>query len=253
MKVNTDSLILGSWAEPGRATHILDIGTGSGILALMMAQKSEHSFHSSADEQRVDNQQAVRIDAIEIDEDATAQATLNFKNSKWANQLFARCCDVNSFTSPYLYDVVISNPPYFDSPAKRSNAYNQQSQPRNVARQTLALSAEKFFELSQEMLELNGHLYCVYPFSLESRVIQIAASHSFALEKQLYVRHESNSTPYLCAFHFRKLALTPTLSPIENVGVINEEASKTTLTIRDAQGNYTSEYKVLCQPFYLKF
>ncbi|TKB00761.1 DUF890 domain-containing protein [Alteromonas portus] len=253
MKVNTDSLILGSWAEPGPAKHVLDIGTGSGILALMMAQKLEHSFHSSADEQRVDNQQAVRIDAIEIDENATAQAALNFKNSKWANQLFARCCDVNSFTSPYLYDVVISNPPYFDSPAKRSNAYNQQSQPRNVARQALALSAEEFFEVSQEMLELNGHLYCVYPFSLEARVIQIAASYSFALEKQLYVRHESNSTPYLCAFHFRKLALTSTLSPIENIGVINEEASKTTLTIRDAQGNYTSEYKALCQPFYLKF
>ena len=52
MKVNTDSLILGSWAEPGSAKHILDVGTGSGILALMMAQKSEHFFHSSTDEQR---------------------------------------------------------------------------------------------------------------------------------------------------------------------------------------------------------
>jgi len=253
MKVNTDSLILGSWAEPGTAKHILDVGTGSGILALMMAQKSEHFFHSSTDEQRVGNQRAVRIDAIEIDEDAAAQAALNFKNSKWANQLFSRCCDVNSFTSPYLYDVVISNPPYFDSPAKRSNAYNQQSQPRNLARQTLALGTEEFFEVSYKLLESNGHLYCVYPFSLEARVIQSAASYSFALEKQLYVRHESNSAPYLCAFHFRKLAITSTLSSIENVGVITEEASKTTLTIRDAQGNYTSEYKALCQPFYLKF
>ncbi|WP_394221616.1 tRNA1(Val) (adenine(37)-N6)-methyltransferase [Alteromonas gracilis] len=267
MKVNTDSLVLGSWAEPrptsGGMQRILDIGTGSGILALMMAQKAQllspKRTENSGDEpqssenQKTEYQTSIIIDAIEIDESAAKQAASNFKNAKWANQLFIYHCDVCAFMPPHQYKLIISNPPYFDSPTKKSNAYNAQTHARNVARQTSTLDPAGLLKASYTLLESQGDLYCVYPFSMESTVCQTAASEGFALEKLLYVRHTPDKQPYLCAFHFRKVTSDIKTVTQDSNALSSMAASKKTLTIRNAQGEYTCEYKALCQPFYLKF
>ncbi|MHC6648415.1 tRNA1(Val) (adenine(37)-N6)-methyltransferase [Alteromonas sp. HB246098] len=303
MKVNTDSLILGSWAnlraDISHAPRILDIGTGSGILALMMAQKAEgfyplsggdlelyshgadsssagstekksaekestSSFVSSGESLLSHNNNtagvdAIKIDAIEIDKDAAAQAAVNFKNSKWAGQLHIHNCDVAGFEPAYLYDTIISNPPYFEAPAKLSNAYNKQNYNRSVARQTFTLSPNELFNASSALLIESGQMYCVYPASMEADIIKTAASHGLLLEAMLYVQHTSDKDPYLCAFRFNKVMKNADGGHADCTAYADHQlfttkvANENALVIRDREGNYTNEYKALCQPFYLKF
>jgi tRNA1Val (adenine37-N6)-methyltransferase len=238
MKVNTDSLILGSWAEPNSAQRIVDIGTGSGILALMMAQKA---------------QALACIDAIEIDDGAAAQAAFNFQNAKWSKQLFIHHSDIKTFEAPYQYDMIITNPPYFDTPHQETKAYSTQPEKRNLARQTSSLNPNELFKRASAMLVELGSMYCMYPSSIEDNVIEIALSCGFALKKVMYVRHSSVKAPYLCVFHFTKRASG--LAGLNRQHVLASIAadSRQTLTIKDEQGQYTHEYKALCQPFYLKF
>ncbi|WP_269918354.1 tRNA1(Val) (adenine(37)-N6)-methyltransferase [Alteromonas sp. PRIM-21] len=308
MKVNTDSLILGSWAnlraDISHAPRILDIGTGSGILALMMAQKAEGFYPLSGGDLELDSHgadsssagstekdglvkkgaekestssfvssgksllshnndaprvEAIKIDAIEIDKDAAAQAAVNFKNSKWAGQLHIHNCDVAGFEPAYLYDTIISNPPYFESPAKLSNAYNKQNYNRSVARQTFTLSPNELFNASSALLIESGQMYCVYPASMEADIIKTAASHGLLLEAMLYVKHTSDKDPYLCAFRFNKVMKNADGGHADCTAYADHQlfttkvANENALVIRDREGNYTNEYKALCQPFYLKF
>lgn len=262
MKVNTDSLILGSWAklraDISHAPRILDIGTGSGILALMMAQKAESFFplNHNNDAPQVE---AIEIDAIEIDKDAAAQAAINFENSKWAGQLHIHNCDLAGFEPAYLYDTIISNPPYFESPAKLSNAYSKQSYNRSVARQTSTLSPDELFYASSALLIESGQMYCVYPASMEADIIKTAAGHGLLLEAMLYVKHTSDKNPYLCAFRFNKAMKNADGEHADCTAYADHQlftkkvTNENALIIKDREGNYTNEYKALCQPFYLKF
>ena len=119
MKVNTDSMLLGSWAQPGNAKRVLDIGTGSGILALMMAQKASS---------------AAQITAVDIDGLAAAQAAQNFAASPWSTQLQALTGDITSLTLSGRFDVIITNPPYFESVSGDSRAYTTLTTERATAR-----------------------------------------------------------------------------------------------------------------------
>lgn len=236
-------------ADVKHAPRILDIGTGSGILALMMAQKAES--------QLVDIE--FRIDAIEIDKDAAVQAAVNFENSKWAGQLHIHNCNVAGFKSAYLYDTIISNPPYFDSPAKLSNAYSKQSHNRSLARQTSTLSPDELFNASSALLIESGQMYCVYPASMKADIIKTAASYGLLLEAMLYVKHTSDKDPYLCAFHFNKVIKNANGGQEDWADYVDRQhftakiTNENALIIRDREGNYTNAYKALCQPFYLKF
>ena len=112
MKVNTDSLILGSWVSTDRSSSFLDIGTGSGILALMLAQKSAPT---------------ATVEAVEIDENALQQAKQNVATSQWPNKITILQTDVASYTPLRCFDVIVSNPPYFDEVNGRSRGYQLQS------------------------------------------------------------------------------------------------------------------------------
>ena len=97
MKVNTDGVLLGAWADVSKAKTILDIGTGTGVIALMMAQRNTDAL----------------IDAIDIDKPACEQAYENFKQSQWSERMLVFQTSLQEYNPPALYDLIISNPPYF--------------------------------------------------------------------------------------------------------------------------------------------
>jgi tRNA1Val (adenine37-N6)-methyltransferase len=121
MKVNTDGVLLGAWGDVSEAKRILDVGTGTGVIALMMAQKNA----------------IAEIHAIDVDNDAYLQAKENFENSKWASRLTSFHSSLQEFNPGMKYDVIISNPPYFIDDLKTS------SHRKNVAKHTVALTYEE--------------------------------------------------------------------------------------------------------------
>ena len=225
MKVNTDSLILGSWAKLNNATSVLDVGTGTGILSLMLAQRTS------------DN---VLIDAIDIDVSAAQQAQDNAVNSPWAHRINVSCSSLQSHNEK-SYDVIVSNPPYFDAPHEGSNAYKAQSVQRATARQTSALTPHDLFSYCQRHLKSNGWLNCVYPYSIKAQIINTASEFGLCAVQAMDISHDEQHEPYLTAYQFQH---AHTATPL-----IVEDA----LFIRNKAGEYSAAYKALCKPFYLKF
>jgi tRNA1Val (adenine37-N6)-methyltransferase len=225
MKVNTDSLILGSWAKVNNATSVLDVGTGTGILALMLAQRTS------------DN---VLIDAIDIDASAAQQAQENAANSPWTHRINVSCSSLQSHNEKG-YDVIVSNPPYFDAPHERSNAYTTQSTQRATARQNSALTPSDLFRYCQSHLKSKGWLNCVYPYSIKTQIIKTAAEFGLCAVHIMDVSHGEQREPYLTTYRFQH-AHTATPLIVED-----------TLFIRNKTGEYSAAYKALCKPFYLKF
>lgn len=223
MKVGTDSLLLGSWAQPNDASHILDIGTGSGILALMMAQKSTPEAH---------------IYAIDIDDDAFVQASENASASPWRKKVQTFHCALDDFNCDTLLDVIITNPPYFDAVDTTRRAFSRQTTQRHVARQERQLTPGKLFTFSAKQLKSNGALYCVYPYNRAPLILEEAKRNGLHPLRLMTVKHAQASSPYLMAFCFSK-----------REGHVNKEV----LIIRDGNGDYTAAYKTLCRDFYLRF
>ena len=160
MKVGTDAVLLGAWANPSHAKHILDIGTGTGIIALMLAQRS-----------------GARIDAIDIDHNAFIQAKENISACDWHERIYAHHIALQDYIrqSEYKYDLIVSNPPYFVDSSKalevsRTNARHTDHLPYDELLKgvlSLLLNTGKFYvilptkesELFREMAEANK-LYC---------------------------------------------------------------------------------------------
>ena len=118
MKVNTDGVLLGAWTDVDDARAILDIGTGTGVIALMMAQRRA----------------AAIIDAIDIDESAFGQASENFLNSMWSDRLYTHNISLQEYFPAKKYDLIISNPPYF------IDDYKTESHQKNIAKHSVSYS-----------------------------------------------------------------------------------------------------------------
>jgi tRNA1Val (adenine37-N6)-methyltransferase len=154
MKVGTDAVILGSWAEVKNSQKILDIGTGSGIIALMMAQKNEEA----------------KIKAIDIDENSIHEASQNFKQSPWSERLEAECIALQNYGLSHKnqFDHIISNPPFFSkgTPAPEKARHN--------ARHTDTLSAHDFFKYSKLLLTETRKISLIVPFDSSADWIKTA-------------------------------------------------------------------------------
>lgn len=223
MKVSTDSLILGSFAEPEDALNILDIGTGSGILALMMAQKSRPE---------------ARIMAIDIDEKAIAQAKDNVRLSPWPEKVTTRLCALQSLNGTGPFDLIVSNPPYFADATVPTSAYQTMQKSRGLARTEQGLSVGSLFANAAFLSTPNGRLCCMYPFERRPDVMKSAASHGWYPAQELVVQHSEVQAPYLCVLTFWR-----------NVVPFTTQS----LIIRQPDNQYTSDYRALCQDFYLNF
>jgi tRNA1Val (adenine37-N6)-methyltransferase len=223
MKVGTDSLLLGSWAQPNDAKLILDIGTGSGILALMMAQKSTLDAH---------------VYAVDVDDGAIIQASENVSASPWRNKVTTVHCALDDFDCDNPLDLIITNPPYFDAVDMTSSAFVRQTTQRSVARHEALLTTHALFTFSAKHLKSNGALYCVYPYNRAPSILEEAKRCGLHASRLMTVKHARTSSPYLMAFCFSKKEC---------------DLNKEVLIIRDGNGDYTAGYKTLCRDFYLRF
>ena len=221
MKVNTDGVLLGAAMTIREGDRILlDIGTGTGTIALMAAQRSVGPIH---------------IDAIDIDEPSASEAAANFQNSPWALSLHAHNMSldefVNSLPDDRLYDLIFSNPPYFE------DSLTAPDERKSAARHTSdGLSYRDIFEFAKVRLSKNGRISLVLPADQEAALCRYARMCGFHLFRILRVRTVPRKAPVRMVAEFSRRRC--------------EAVADQILTIQN-EGQYTEEYLSLMHDFYL--
>ena len=216
MKVNTDGVLLGAWADVAHAGTILDIGTGTGVIALMMGQRN----------------QAAMIDAIDIDEDAYIQAKENFAQSPWTNRLKVFHTSLQDFHPDKKYDLIISNPPYF------IDDFKTEDKQKNIAKHSISLSYQELISGISRLLTDTGEASLVLPVFNLSLLQSLAKEQGLFINTITEVTAVSGKAPYLTLIKLSKSDILP---------------ERRQLTIQTPDGYFTAEYRALTQDFYLKF
>ena len=219
MKIGTDGVLLGAWCPiDNDPFSVLDIGAGTGILSLMLAQRS----------------QAQQIDAIEIDEDAYEQCVENFENSPWSDRLFCFHAGLDEFVDEPEdeYDLILSNPPFY------SEDYKSNNDSRNMARFQEAMPFEDLIEAADLLLSENGIFAVIIPFKEEERFIDLCAEAELFPIKVTRVKGSHTSPIVRSLLAFKRFELS-VLQADELVIEINRH-------------EYTDDYIQLTKEFYLK-
>lgn len=217
MKVGTDSIMLGSWASVNKNDRILDIGTGTGILSIMLAQKV--------------NGNCV-IDAIEIDDEAIKDAQHNIENSPWHDSIQLIKGDFKMFEAKEPYDVIICNPPFHTGNISPKQA-------RATARSTqLKLSLESLLKRSSQLLKDRGRLYLIIPYDLKNKIINEATNLKLYIGSVVNIFPNQYKPANRVLFEFFNG---------DNSGNIDSKD----LIINTAQNEYSKAYKSLTKAFYL--
>lgn len=226
MKVGTDAVLLGAWCNLSQTGNILDIGTGTGIIAIMAAQRS-----------------TAFIDAIEIDEEAYLQALDNCKKSKWGERITVHHISFQKFTPRNFqkYDVIVTNPPYF------SNSVQAASESRTVARHTCSLNFEELIQGTASLLNPAGSFATILPLTEAECFLAIAKRYGLYPGRITYVKTTCSKPAkrILMQFGFQKAI------PAEDTLIIEDEVQAEDCEIK--QRFYSSEYKNLTRSFYLGF
>lgn len=217
MKVCTDACILGAYAAVNEAKAVLDIGTGTGLLALMAAQRSQAKF-----------------DAVEVNPEAYQQAVQNVAASPFAKriQLFDQSIQAFSLEQNRLYDVIISNPPFFQ------NHLLSPQPDRNTALHTESLSFEELLQSVDRLLSSEGEFQVLLPIYEAGILTQKAKAFGLFPLRQLSIRHSAQHSVF-------RIILTFSRSP----ALIKEEE----LTIFQVDNQYSRAFQLLLQEYYLIF
>ncbi|WP_298521056.1 methyltransferase [uncultured Kordia sp.] len=218
MKVGTDGVLLGAWTSiESNPFSILDIGAGTGLIALQLAQRSH----------------AEVIDAIEIDDDAYEQAVDNFENSPWGDRLFCYHAGLDEFVAEIedKYDLIVSNPPFYTENYKTDNTQ------RDTARFTDALPFEELLAGVAHLLEPTGTFHTIIPHKAYEHFVNLAKANNLFPYKTCHVKGnpEAEVKRSLISFSFE-----------EKANSIEE------LVIETARHQYTDAYISLTKAFYLK-
>ncbi|MEZ5003721.1 MAG: methyltransferase [Chitinophagales bacterium] len=220
MKVGTDGVLLGAWAPTERASSILDIGTGTGVMAIMQAQRNPLAI----------------ITGIEIDGSAAKQANFNFESCPWHSRLHLINGAIQSYaaSSTSKYDHIISNPPFYDS---KQFTKAQGSDERILARHTDHLSYEELIKCVDHLLVDDGQFSLIVPISAEMKIKSLADEYKF------YLSQQTNVKP---AMHKKEIRVLLNFSRDESILPISNS-----ITIQKGKRNeFTEEYIELTKHFY---
>ncbi|ARV12189.1 tRNA (adenine-N(6)-)-methyltransferase [Gilvibacter sp. SZ-19] len=218
MKIGTDGVLLGAWTQiDHEADSILDIGAGTGIIALQMAQRSA----------------AMTIDAIEIDDAAYEQCTENFEAAPWADRLFCYHAGLLEFTQEIddQYDLIVSNPPFFTAD------YKSGDEQRDQARFADALPFDHLVICAAKLLADKGSFAVVIPFNAADEFVALAAQVGLNLYRRCDVQGRPETPAKRSLLQFTKL---------------QKSLEQTSLIIETERHQYTEQYIDLVKDFYLK-
>lgn len=219
MKIGVDAVILGCWTNVN-GRKILDVGTGCGVIALICAQRNNSAM----------------IEAIDIDTASIDEASANFNNSPWSKRLKATLEDFTDYHQNSI-DLIISNPPYFDSGIK------QPSTNRERARHKSRLSPEIIITHGSRLLSPNGRISLIVPYEQHENLSILASSCHLSLERICHIKgHKDN--------RFKRSLLEFTSSEPKKT---REREIEELILYKDHHNEPTVEYKELCKDFYLKF
>ena len=212
----TESCLFGALIDLGDAKSILDIGTGTGLLPLMLAQKFPDAHFTG----------------LEIDPVATKEASFNFQNSPWANRLTAKQADINAYQPESLYEVIVSNPPFFPDHLLGPDPK------KNAALHTTSLSFKELaFSVNRLSLE-DGAFWCLLPPYQMAQLAEEMAALGWYPTQQIAIHNSAEKPVFRIVCQFIK-------------GKPSTVLSSKTLAIRTFQNEYTPEFIALLQPYYL--
>ena len=218
MRIGTDAVLFAQWVEVSSADHALDIGTGSGIIPLILAQKGVGA-----------------VDAVELDSDSYEEAALNFNISVYSDRLSVVQNDVRNYAENVSekYDLIVSNPPYYASDVKPIK------EKKVMARHVSTLSFRDLLLSAKKMMKDDGRLALVLPFYESRLFIKEAETLGFNLQKEFLIAPIEGKEPNRVNMQF-------VMKEVESV-------ESKLFTIRNKDYSYTEEYKEFLKDYYLDF
>lgn len=222
MKVTTDACLFGAWIaqqineRENEPSHILDIGTGTGLLTLMLGQVTKQS----------------RLDAVEMNLEAFQEASQNFKDSKWSDRLHCFHSPVQEFKTDHKYDLIICNPPFFGK-----NQKGDQSK-KNLALHSDALSMEELSNAIAHHITNTGMAYVLYPEWEMKAFVKWMEKQGLSVNHSMSIRNKEGSAVFrqMCQFSRN-----------------NSSFQETELFIRDSDGHYSDEFNQILKYYYLEY
>ncbi|MBT3301341.1 MAG: methyltransferase [Bacteroidetes bacterium] len=218
MKVGIDGILLAGWTNAIACQYILDVGTGTGLLALLLAQKS-----------------TAQIDAIEINKQAYLEASYNISESAWSSRLQLFHTSFQDYVKNcfQLYDLIISNPPFYNETIK------SKQQARNMARNSESLELAEMLSCSKKMMHANSRLSFIYPYSREKEIKQSCSELGFNINRICFVKPKPSKD-----YHRILLELS----------MVESETKESELIIEGEKHlDYSLEFKALTKDYYLNF
>jgi len=217
MKVGTDGVLLGAWCRCGSAQNILDIGTGTGLIALMLAQCSKAQIH-----------------AIDIDKNSVLQASNNFVRSNWSSRLSVECIDFRQciVSNNNKYELIVSNPPFF------VNSLKSPDERKNISKHADTIPLDLLFRGAVALMTKQSRFCIIIPIAQCNNALNISLNNELYCIRKLIVKPTNEKPAHRICLEF---------------GYQPQVIDEQTIVIRNStNGEYTEEYKKLTSEFYLK-